>query len=98
MVSIIATKPLTEDEDWIEMEKGELLLFVKGVVYKGEDEDEGEVEKRNVKCKKKCRSGEDEREGSDRIVKDVNSESHDNLTLLGTPTRPKSRCPFKNCK
>jgi len=29
-VAIIATKPLTKDEDWIEMKKGELLLFDKG--------------------------------------------------------------------
>ena len=29
-VSVIATKPLTENEDWIEMQKGELIVFDRG--------------------------------------------------------------------
>ena len=32
-VAIIATKPLTKNETWIEMEKGELLMFDKGLPY-----------------------------------------------------------------
>ena len=32
-VAVIATKPLTKDEEWIEMKKGELILFDKGVPY-----------------------------------------------------------------
>ena len=32
-VAIIATKPLTKDEDWIEMARGDLLLFHLGEVY-----------------------------------------------------------------
>ena len=85
------------------MEKGELLLFVKGVVYRGEDEEKevfGEKLNKQDVCKRNCHSGEDEREGLDCTwdIRDVNSESHDNLTLLGTPTRNKGGCPFRNMK
>jgi len=33
-VSVIATKPLTDDEQWIELERGELVLFDQGRPYK----------------------------------------------------------------
>ena len=29
-VSVIATKPLTDDEEWIELKKGELVVFDEG--------------------------------------------------------------------
>lgn len=32
-VAVIATKPLTKNETWIEMKKGELLMFDKGLPY-----------------------------------------------------------------
>jgi hypothetical protein len=32
-IAIIATKPLTEEDGWIEMKPNELLLFHKGTVY-----------------------------------------------------------------
>ena len=32
-VAVIATKPLTKDEEWIEMKRGELLLFDHGIPY-----------------------------------------------------------------
>ena len=32
-VAVIATKPLTKDETWIEMQKGELLMFNRGRPY-----------------------------------------------------------------
>ena len=41
-VAVVATKPLTTDEDWIEMGKGELLLFHQGVAYsQNHDDDDG---------------------------------------------------------
>eukprot|EP00978_Attheya_sp_CCMP212_P023191 scaffold70454_cov57-Attheya_sp.AAC.2 len=32
-VAVIATKPLTDDEEWIEMERGELILFDQGLPH-----------------------------------------------------------------
>jgi len=32
-VAVIATKPLTKNELWVEMKKGELLMFSKGLPY-----------------------------------------------------------------
>lgn len=32
-VAVIATKPLTDDEEWIELGKGELILFDNGLPY-----------------------------------------------------------------
>lgn len=37
-VAVITTKPLTKDETWIEMKKGELLMFNRGVPYSEECE------------------------------------------------------------
>lgn len=33
-VAIVATKPLTKDEDWIELEQGELILFDEGLPHR----------------------------------------------------------------
>mmetsp|Transcript_8196 Transcript_8196/g.12585 ORF Transcript_8196/g.12585 Transcript_8196/m.12585 type:complete len:366 (-) Transcript_8196:164-1261(-) len=33
-VAVIATQPLTEDEEWIEVEKGELILFDEGLPHR----------------------------------------------------------------
>jgi hypothetical protein len=32
-VAVITTKPLTDDEKWVEMKRGELLMFDKGLPY-----------------------------------------------------------------
>lgn len=37
-VAVITTKPLTKDETWIEMKKGELLMFNRGLPYAEECE------------------------------------------------------------
>mmetsp|Transcript_54108 Transcript_54108/g.161966 ORF Transcript_54108/g.161966 Transcript_54108/m.161966 type:complete len:241 (+) Transcript_54108:99-821(+) len=42
-VAVIATKPLTEDEEWIELGKGQLVLFDNGLPY-AEPDDCFEVE------------------------------------------------------
>jgi hypothetical protein len=33
-VAVIATKPLTTDEEWIELQRGELILFDAGLPHK----------------------------------------------------------------
>ena len=37
-VAVIATKPLTKDEDWVELEKGELVLFDQGLPHRAPKE------------------------------------------------------------
>ena len=37
-VAVIATSPLTDDEDWVEVKRGELILFDDGLPHLAPDE------------------------------------------------------------
>lgn len=52
-VAVITTKPLTKNETWIEMKKGELLMFDKGLPYAEANKCEiAEKEGRGLSCKR----------------------------------------------
>jgi len=54
-VAVIATKPLTKDEVWIEVKRGELILFDKGLPYTVPTDCQ-KIEKQGRGLKTKCKS------------------------------------------
>lgn len=51
-VAVIATKPLTQNEDWIEMKRGELILFDEGIPHTAAKECfESEIKGHGLKSK-----------------------------------------------